>query len=69
MNHFTKAFLNIGKIIAIIWILYTAYFLVFLHTEDGVVPRWFAQSWGILMFVLLFGGGVALLMKRFKNPK
>lgn len=67
MTEAKGAFLTLGKIFAVVWFVYTAYFLFFLHSDHGYVPQWLAKVWGMLMFLLLLGGITTMIINRSRK--
>lgn len=67
MTKVKHSFLIMGKFFAVGWFVFTAYFLVFLHSDHGYVPQWLAKAWGMLMFLLLLGGITAMIINRSRK--
>ncbi len=61
-----KTALNFGKLVALIYMLYVGYFLVFKTTNSGLIPRIGTQIVGIVIWFLI---GIGILARLVLKPK
>lgn len=56
-----KTVLNFGKVIALMYMVYVGYFLLFESTNTGFISKTVAQIGGLVIWLILGGGIIAKL--------